>query len=157
MITARYFLNTSTTLGTISDIPISGCPAIEILVNDGITFGSTMPCLATLKAELMPAFTLDLVATLALGDESSAVWPWAPAKIGIQVDINVLLELQVLIEYFLGSKLSNIFPCILCSTGLVCTFNFVYFSVCNVEFQIVILAIQTKTMRALLYSMHIFF
>ena len=157
MITARYFFDSSTALGTVSYIPITGCPAIEVLINDSITFGSTMPCLAALKAELMPTFTLYLVATLPLAYESSTVRPGAPAKIGIQVDINVLLELQILFEYFLRPKLSNILPCIFGSTSLISTFYFVYFTVCNVEIQIVILAIQTKTMSTLLYSMHIFF
>jgi len=88
--------------------------------------------------------------------KSVAVGSCTPLHIGVCIDINVFLELQVLLENLLRTELSNIFSRILSRAASVRTFDSFNFSIGNIESYIVSHAIQAESMRALLNTMEVF-
>jgi len=101
VIATRYFLNSCLAFGTIADISIVCSPPIKFLVNKSIALIITMPRLSTFKAHFVSTFTVHAVAILSFSNEVATVRPGTPSQVSVGVDINVLLELKILVIYFL--------------------------------------------------------
>lgn len=94
MITSRYFFQSDFTFRAITNISIVSCPTEELLVHCLLAFYISVPLDTTVKAYLHPAFALDL-SFLAFLYIIVAIRPRTPFKIGVHININIFLELQI--------------------------------------------------------------
>lgn len=95
MIASRYFFQSDFTFRAITNISIVSCPTEELLVHCLLAFYISVPFDATVKAYLHPAFAFNL-SFFAFLDIIVAIRPWTPFKIGVQININIFLEFQIL-------------------------------------------------------------
>ncbi len=155
MITSRNFLDSRFTLRAVADISVARCPPIKLSVYQRITL-SRVPCLSALETHLIATLTINTIG-FSFHNKSVTVRSCTPFEIRVCTHINVFLKLKVLFKDLLGPKLSNILSCILSSAAGISTFNFINFSISNVECYIVCHTIQAETMRAYGNAMKIFF
>jgi len=62
-----------------------------------------------------------------------AIGSRTPSHVWIRININVLLEFEVLLVNLLGAKFPDVFPGVLSWASLIRTFDFLHFSIGNVE------------------------
>jgi len=151
MIAALNLLGAHVALGAVLDVSVLSDPLLKFFITDIGASDPAMSCRTTLHADVLFALGTyrSLLETALLFTNAVAVGSRAPLQIAVHVHIDVLLKLEELFVDFFRAKLFDIFTRVTFLAVWLHAWDFQYFSVFNLSFQVTHLALFAEFMAAL--------